>query len=82
LMQQLERNRRARAEILRDAGVSLDRDGLARYARERAGRAEPPARGDERRDLLDRCQQANPRNGRIIRANPASSGSLRTSCRG
>lgn len=30
LMQQLERNGRARAEILREAGVSLDREGLAR----------------------------------------------------
>ncbi len=33
LMQQLERNGRARAEILREASVSLDREGLARYAR-------------------------------------------------
>ena len=66
LMQQLERNGRARAEILREAGVSLDREGLARYARERADGAELLARGDELGELLERCQQANLRNGRIL----------------
>lgn len=78
LMQQLERNGRARAEILREAGVSLDREGLARYARERA----LLARGDELGELLERCQQANLRNGRIIRANQASTGSLLNILRG
>ncbi|MCO3593925.1 flagellar protein FlgN [Pseudomonas aeruginosa] len=82
LMQQLERNGRARAEILREAGVSLDREGLARYARERADGAELLARGDELGELLERCQQANLRNGRIIRANPASTGSLLNILRG
>lgn len=82
LMQQLERNGRARAEILREAGVSLDREGLARYARERADGAELLARGDELGELLERCQQANLRNGRIIRANQASTGSLLNILRG
>ena len=76
------RNGRARAEILREAGVSLDREGLARYARERAEGAELLARGDELGELLERCQQANLRNGRIIRANQASTGSLLNILRG
>ena len=75
LMQQLERNGRARAEILREAGVSLDREGLARYARERADGAELLARGDELGELLERCQQANLRN-------QASTGSLLNILRG
>lgn len=60
----------------------LDREGLARYARERADGAELLARGDELGELLERCQQANLRNGRIIRANQASTGSLLNILRG
>ena len=40
------------------------------------------ARGDELGELLERCQQANLRNGRIIRANQASTGSLLNILRG
>ena len=53
-----------------------------RYARERADGAELLARGDELGELLERCQQANLRNGRIIRANQASTGSLLNILRG
>ncbi|MFO6385507.1 flagellar export chaperone FlgN, partial [Pseudomonas aeruginosa] len=51
-------------------------------ARERADGAELLARGDELGELLERCQQANLRNGRIIRANQASTGSLLNILRG
>ncbi|MBG7008809.1 flagellar export chaperone FlgN [Pseudomonas aeruginosa] len=44
--------------------------------------AELLARGDELGELLERCQQANLRNGRIIRANQASAGSLLNILRG
>ncbi|WP_152221930.1 flagella synthesis protein FlgN [Pseudomonas sp. SCB32] len=81
LMQQLERNGRDRAAALQQAGCSVDRQGLAQFA-ERSGNAEVLERGDELGALLDQCQDANQRNGRIIRAGQASTGRLLDILRG
>ncbi|AGI23623.1 flagella synthesis protein FlgN [Pseudomonas sp. MT3] len=81
LMQQLERNGRERATALQQAGVSVDRQGLTQLA-ERSGNAELLARGDELGALLERCQDASQRNGRIIRAGQASTGRLLDILRG
>ncbi|MCP8464831.1 flagellar export chaperone FlgN [Pseudomonas sp. ZM23] len=81
LLQQLERNGRERTALLQQAGVSVDRQGLAQLA-ERNGDADVLARGDELSALLDQCQEANQRNGRIIRAGQASTGRLLDILRG
>ncbi|MFV3305819.1 flagella synthesis protein FlgN [Pseudomonas sp. NY15181] len=81
LMQQLERNGRERAAALQQAGVSVDRQGLEQFA-QRSGNGELLVRGDELGALLDQCQDANQRNGRIIRAGQASTGRLLDILRG
>lgn len=81
LLQQLERNGRERANLLQQAGVSVDREGLSQLA-ERNGSADLLAHGDELAALLDQCQEANQRNGRIIRAGQASTGRLLDILRG
>lgn len=81
LLQQLERNGRERSVMLQQAGVSVDREGLSQLA-ERNGNAELLAHGDELATLLDQCQEANQRNGRIIRAGQASTGRLLDILRG
>lgn len=81
LLQQLERNGRERSVMLQQAGVSVDRQGLQQLA-ERSGNAQVLECGDELSALLDQCQEANQRNGRIIRAGQASTGRLLDILRG
>ncbi|MDF5808756.1 flagellar export chaperone FlgN [Pseudomonas aeruginosa] len=79
----MERNGRARAKSSAEAGVSLDHEGLARYAA--SARMAPSCASARRRTgrtAGGRCQQANLRNGQIIRANQASTGSLLNILRG
>ncbi|MCE4069934.1 MULTISPECIES: flagella synthesis protein FlgN [Pseudomonas] len=71
LLQQLEQNGRIRAQALLQAGVSVDREGLAQIA-QATGNPLLPARAEELGALLERCQEANQRNGRIIRSGQAS----------
>ncbi|NMZ61166.1 flagella synthesis protein FlgN [Pseudomonas nitroreducens] len=71
LLQQLEQNGRIRAQALLQAGVSVDREGLAQIA-QATGNSLLPARAEELGALLERCQEANQRNGRIIRSGQAS----------
>ncbi|QRY82133.1 flagellar export chaperone FlgN [Pseudomonas sp. PDNC002] len=71
LLQQLEQNGRIRTQALQQAGVSADREGLAQLA-QAVGNAELPVRAEELGALLNRCQEANQRNGRIIRSGQAS----------
>ena len=81
LLQQLERNGRERSLALQQAGVSIDREGLAQLA-QASGNNELLARGDELAALLDQCQEANQRNGKVIRAGQASTGRLLDILRG
>ncbi|MDH0287637.1 flagellar export chaperone FlgN [Pseudomonas sp. GD04087] len=81
LLQQLERNGRERSLALQQAGVSIDREGLAQLAQAQ-GNGELLARGDQLAALLDQCQEANQRNGKIIRAGQASTGRLLDILRG
>ncbi|MBG6288760.1 MULTISPECIES: flagella synthesis protein FlgN [Pseudomonas] len=71
LLQQLEQNGRIRAQALLQAGVSVDREGLAQIA-QATGNPLLSARAEELGALLERCQEANQRNGRIIRSGQAS----------
>ena len=82
LLQQLERNGRQRSETLRQAGVSSDRAGLAALAAQ--GKVEPRTveLSERLAALLEQCQQANLRNGRIIRNNQHATGRLLDILRG
>lgn len=82
LLQQLERNGRQRSETLRQAGVSSDRAGLAALTAQ--GKVEPGTveLSERLAALLEQCQQANLRNGRIIRNNQHATGRLLDILRG
>lgn len=71
LLQQLEQNGRIRTQALQQAGVSPDGEGLALIA-QATGNTELPVRAEALGSLLNRCQEANQRNGRIIRSGQAS----------
>ena len=98
LLQQMENNGRQRSQLLQQAGVSSDRQGLAELAAQagvssdRQGLAELAAlgsvnadtlaRSDELGELLEQCKQANLRNGRVIRSNQHATGRLLDILRG
>ncbi|MNZ40333.1 FlgN protein [compost metagenome] len=82
LMQQLELHARQRGDILHQAGVGADREGLVQLAAHIADGGQLLELGDRLADLLDRLQLANQRNGRIIRAGQASTGRLLDILRG
>lgn len=65
-----------RSQVLAGLQLSADRAGLqALAARSTQGEA-LLSRGDELSELLQSCQSANQRNGRLIRANQATLGSV------
>lgn len=76
LLAQLDRHGGERSRLLASLQLSADRAGLQALAARSAQGAELLARGDELSALLERCQTANLRNGRLIRANQASIGSV------
>ncbi|MET1078221.1 MAG: flagellar export chaperone FlgN [Pseudomonas sp.] len=65
-----------RRDLLTSLQLSPDRPGLQSLAAQSPQGDELLARGDELSDWLERCQTANLRNGRLIRANQASIGSV------
>lgn len=67
---QLHGNERSR--LLQSAGLSADRDGLSALAANSTQGEQLLARSEELSNLLQRCQEANLRNGRLVRANQAS----------
>jgi len=76
LLAQLDRHGGERSRLLAGLQLSVDRAGLQALAARSAQGAELLARGDQLSALLERCQTANLRNGRLIRANQASIGSV------
>ncbi|MGH8354033.1 MAG: flagella synthesis protein FlgN [Pseudomonas sp.] len=76
LLAQLDRHGGERSRLLASLQLSVDRAGLQALAARSAQGAELLARGDELGALLERCQTANLRNGRLIRANQASTRSV------
>ena len=61
-----------RSRIMQELQLSADRAGLKALAARSAQGAELLARGDELAALLEQCQAANLRNGRIVRTGQAS----------
>lgn len=72
LLAQLQQHGNERSQLLHAAGLSADREGLAALAARSSLGAELLARSEELSALLQRCQDANLRNGRLIRANKAT----------
>ena len=66
LLDGLDRQRQQRSELLRAAGLSADRASLESLAPRVAQGEELLQAATELADLLDRCQQLNQRNGRLI----------------
>lgn len=82
LLAQLQQHGNERSQLMRSAGLSADREGLASLAARSEIGAELLARSDELSALLQRCQDANLRNGRLIRANKATVSNLLNILRG
>lgn len=76
LLAQLDQHGRQRSQVLASLNLSADRSGLQQLAERSASGQELLDRSDELGQLLERCQSLNERNGRLIRANRASVGSM------
>jgi flagella synthesis protein FlgN len=76
LLALLQQHGGERSRLLLAAGLSADRDGLGTLAAGSALGEQLLARSEALSALLQRCQEANLRNGRLIRANQASVGSI------
>lgn len=72
LLALLDQHAKARSQVLVGLQLSADRDGLQALAAKSDQGAELMARGDQLHALLQRCQSANLRNGRLIRSSQAS----------
>jgi flagella synthesis protein FlgN len=76
LLAQLDQHGRARSQLLLSLQLSADRAGLQAFAERSSQGAELLERGDQLQALLERCQAANLRNGRLIRSSQASTSSM------
>lgn len=76
LLAQLDQHGRARSQLLLSLQLSADRAGLQALAERSSQGAELLERGDQLHRLLERCQAANLRNGRLIRSSQASTSSM------
>ena len=76
LLSLLDQHGNSRSQLLASQQLSADRQGLETLASRSAQGPELLARSDELGQLLERCREANLRNGRLIRANQASLSSV------
>ncbi|MDV5860862.1 flagellar protein FlgN [Pseudomonas mendocina] len=72
LLALLQQHGSERSRLLQDAGLSADRDGLTALAGNSSVGDQLLERSEALSTLLQRCQEGNLRNGRLIRANQAS----------
>lgn len=72
LLTLLDQHGTARSKLLAAQQLTADRAGLEALASRSSHGSELLSRGDELNQLLERCRDANLRNGRLIRANQAS----------
>jgi flagella synthesis protein FlgN len=72
LLSLLDQHGQQRSQVLRDLQLSADRAGLQALAAQSSQGEQLLARGDQLSELLERCQAANLRNGRLIRSSQAS----------
>ena len=76
LLSQLDQHGRQRSQRLTSLQLTADLAGLQQFAAQSSLGAELLARSDELGTLLEQCQSANLRNGRLIRANQSTVGSV------
>jgi flagella synthesis protein FlgN len=76
LLSQLDQHGRQRSQRLTGLQLTADLAGLQQFAAQSSLGAELLARSDELGTLLEQCQSANLRNGRLIRANQSTVGSV------
>lgn len=72
LLALLQQHGNERSRLLQSAGLTADRDGLNALAANSTQGEQLLARSEDLSNLLQRCQEANLRNGRLVRANQAS----------
>ncbi|KIQ02591.1 MULTISPECIES: flagellar protein FlgN [Pseudomonas] len=72
LLASLDQHGKARTQILLGLHLSADRAGLQALAQRSAQGAALMAASDRLSDLLENCQSANLRNGRVIRSSQKS----------
>lgn len=82
LLIQLNQNAGMRSTIMRKHGVSADRQGFEQLAGQSAIGEQLQHSHNTLNDLIERCQNANMRNGRLIRANQTSVNSALNVIRG
>lgn len=76
LLAQLDQHGKKRSQLLFELHLTADHAGLQTLAARSAHGPELLARSDALAALLERCQTANLRNGRLIRSSQASTNSL------
>ncbi|TIH09421.1 flagella synthesis protein FlgN [Pseudomonas leptonychotis] len=76
LLAQLDQHGKERSQLLTGLSLSADRAGLQALAAQSSHGELLLERGDQLNALLERCQAANLRNGRLIRSSQASANSM------
>jgi len=76
LLTQLDQHGKERSQLLTGLSLSADRAGLQALAAQSSHGELLLERGDQLNALLERCQAANLRNGRLIRSSQASANSM------
>ncbi|PTS83755.1 flagellar biosynthesis protein FlgN [Pseudomonas sp. HMWF032] len=76
LLGQLDQHGQERSQLLTDLGLSADREGLHTLARSSDHAQALLEHSEQLSTLLERCQAANLRNGRLIRSSQASANSM------
>lgn len=82
LLALLQQHGKERSQLLTNIGLSPDRAGLQALAAQSSQGELLLERGDQLNALLERCQTANLRNGRLIRSSQASANSMLNILRG
>ena len=76
LLTLLDQHGKQRSQLLASLNLSPDRAGLQALAEQSRVGEQLIERGDQLNALLERCQSANLRNGRLIRSSQASANSI------
>jgi len=82
LLSLLDQHGKERSQLLVSLNLSSDRKGLQALAAQSSQGSVLLERGDQLNALLERCQAANLRNGRLIRSSQASANSMLSILRG
>lgn len=82
LLSLLDQHGKERSQLLASLNLSPDRNGLQALAAQSEQGGLLLERGDQLSVLLERCQAANLRNGRLIRSSQASANSMLSILRG